>query len=54
MGLEGLRQHLYNIKKFHALRLYPVSNQKAHHGWAQSKIFNITVFRQEDAILGAL
>ena len=33
MGLEGLQQHLYIIKKFHTILLYPVSNERAHHGW---------------------
>ena len=53
VGLGGLRQYLYSIMMFHALLSYPVSTGRAHHGWAQRKIFNIRVLRwPENAILG--
>ena len=32
-------------KRFHVILLYPVSNQRAQHGWVQRKLFNIRVLR---------
>ena len=48
LRLEDLGQHLYSLWKFHAIFAYPVSNQRAHHGWAQRKIFTRTVPRWQE------
>ena len=44
MGLEGSRQHLYNIRRFNGILSYLATDQIAQHGWAQRKIFNILEF----------
>ena len=45
-GLEGSRQHLYIIKRLHVILSHPVTNQRAHHGWARRKVSNIRVPRR--------
>ena len=43
VGLESLQKHLRIMKNCHTILSYPVSNQRANHGCAQGRSFEIRV-----------
>ena len=49
-----VEQLLHDIMRFYMTLSYPVSNERAHYGWAQEKISNIgTPIWSEKAVLRA-
>ena len=47
-------QNLHNIARLYTILSYPVSNERAHHGWVEKRISNIGTPRwPEKAVLGA-